>query len=229
MKNEALEKPFPENLFDDICAPCPSELPEDFLPTLMYILRCVASPRDTKIVLKRYKDGDTFEEIGNAFGISKQRAHITTQDIISQFTYPYIEMLTKGIKKYYEDLLTNRIKELSPVIEKSEREEIKMSSFDEGYNKGYADGLAGRKSNATNQSVLNEVEITTLQLSNRTFNALSRNRIITLGGVVDVGDKLLDFTSFGRMCFYEIANILKDYGVNIESTFPKCVKKWGEE
>ena len=93
MKNEALTKPFPNNLFDDLEVEAPAEQPEDFLATLMYILRCVSNPRDSRAVMMCYKDGKSFEEIGEAFGLSKQRAHYMVQEIICKFTKPYRDML----------------------------------------------------------------------------------------------------------------------------------------
>ena len=226
MKNEALMKPFPNNLFDDLEIECPSEQPEDFLATLMYILRCVATPRDSKAIMMRYKEGKSYEEIGEAFGLSKQRAHYMISDILCKFTKQYTEMLSKGIKQYMEDMLMKRIEELMPTISESEREMIKLTAFDEGYYKGYEDGVSGRKAIAMNKDALNNIDISTLQLSTRTHNALCRNEIKTLGDILASGDKLAYFDNFGKTCFSEIIAILKTYGVDIKSSFPNCVKKW---
>lgn len=228
MKNEVMEKPFPYNLFSDLEIEAPAEEPEDFLATLMYILRCVSSPRDSKAIMMRYKEGKPYEEIGNAFGLSKQRAHYMVQEILCKFTKNYLVMLQKGIKKYTEDLLEERIEELAPVIDASEREVIKMEAYEEGYEKGYEDGSIGRASSAESKSALNGIEISMLELSNRTFNSLKRNGINTLGDVVEAGDKILNFDTFGKKCFAEICEILKTYGVNPVITFPVCVKRWGE-
>lgn len=227
MKNEVMNKPFPYNLFDDLEVKAPQEQAEDFLPTLMYILRCVSTPRDSRAILMRYKDGKTYEEIGEAFGLSKQRANYMIQEILCKFNDQYLAMLTKGIKRYYEDMLLERINVLEPTIEESSLETLQMNAYEKGYHQGYEDGVTGRKASATDERTLNTINISTLQLSTRTFNALCRNGIETLGDVIASGDKLLDFNAFGKTCFYEIANTLKTYGANIIATFPACVKKWG--
>ena len=227
MKNDVMDKPFPKNLFADLEIEEPAEEPEDFLPTLMYILRCITTPRDSKAILMRYKDGKSYEEIGDAFGLSKQRAHYMIQEILCKFTSTYLAMLAKGIKKYMEDMLVERINALAPTIAESEREAIKMDAYEEGYSKGYEDGSNGKKKNSANESALNGIEIASLQLSTRTYNALTRNGVRTLGDVVTSGDKLIDFEAFGKTCFAEIASVAKAYGVNILYTFPSCAKKWG--
>ena len=225
MKNEVMTKPFPYNLFDDLGAKPPTEQPEDFLATLMYILRCVATPRDSRAILLRYKEGKTYDEIGETFDITKQRAHSMIQDILEKFNDQYIDMLTKGIKKYYEDLLEERLSALAPVISESEREFIELTAYEEGYTKGYADGLIGRKTSSA--PTLDNIDLSTLQLSVRTFNALTKNGIKTLGDVKNCGDGLISLETFGKACFAEIADTLKTYGVEIEANFPACVKKWG--
>ena len=227
MKNDAMLKLFPYNLFKDIGCDAPAGQAEDFLPTLMYILRCVSTPRDSKAILMRYKDGKSYEEIGEALGLSKQRAHFLIQEIVSKFTGDYMQMLQKGIKKYYEDLLIERINALGETIESSERDAIYMSAYEDGYEKGYTDGLEGMRASKASGNTLQTVTLDTLELSTRTFNALTHNRMRTLADVVDRGDRLMDIVSYGKNCFRETANTLELFGVNIERTFPNCVKKWG--
>ena len=227
MRNEAMMKHFPNNLFDDLEIEMPTEQPEDFLATLMYILRCVSNPRDSKAIMMRYKDGKSYEEIGEAFGLSKQRAHYMVQEILCKFTKQYLEMLKKGIKKYTEDLLIERINELKPIIEESERVATRTTAYEDGYKKGYEDGLAQKEANTINQDVLKTIDIESLQFSVRTYNALSKNGIEYLYDVIECGDDLLDFNSFGKTCFHELAETLSSYGVNVNQIFPMCVKKWG--
>ena len=95
-----------------------------------------------------------------------------------------------------------------------------------GYDNGYADGLAEKKANSGSINVLNVVNIDTLSLSVRTYNALSRNGVKTLGDVVMLGDGIANLHTFGKICFDEIARVLMEYNVDPFTTFPKAVRKY---
>lgn len=226
MKNEVMNKPFPDNLFSDLGMTAPTEQAEDFLASMTYVLRCVSTPRDSKAILLRYKEGKTYDEIGEALGISKQRTNALIQSILDKINGEYALILQKGVKRYYDDLLNERIAHLDDVIADSEREMIKKKSFVEGYESGYKDGLFEKKSNGLNIGTLDFVAVATLPLSIRTYNALERNNIRTLGDVVQLGDRISAFRTFGEKCFNELAEILISYNVNVEMTFPKTCKKF---
>ena len=226
MINEAITRPFPENLFYDLGINEPTEQAEDFLGTLMYVLRVVANARDSRTILMRYKDGKTFDEIGIALDLTKQRAHALVQSIMDKITGDYTQMLVKGMKKYYEDLFMERVSHLTNVIESSEREEIKKKAFAEGYESGYKDGLSGNRGNTVSIDVLDTISIHTMSLSVRTFNALEKNGVRTLGDVVRIGDNIINFRTFGKKCFDEIAKLLESYGVRVVRTFPKTCEKF---
>ena len=226
MKNEAIERPFPNNLFYDLGAEIPSEQSEDFFATLMYVLRVVTSARDSRAILMRYKDGKTFEQIGDAMNISKQRANSLVQSILDKITGNHVQMLTKGMKRYYEDLFTDRMNSLESVITESERQQIEKDAYANGYENGYNDGMIGTRGNGISENALDSISIDTLKLSIRTYNALYRNGIRTLGDVLRLGDKIMALRSFGKGCFIEIADIMSNYDVNINNRFPKAVNKF---
>lgn len=226
MRNEAIERPFPNNLFYDLGTDAPTEQAEDFLGTLMYVLRSITDARNTRAILLRYKDGKTYDELGTALGVSKQRAQELIQNIISNITGDYIIMLKKGIKRYYNDLFNERIAYLDEVIEDSEREQIKKESYADGYESGFKDGLLNQRCDTANINVLSTVSIDTVNLSIRTYNALTRNGIKNLGDLVRVGDKIMGFRSFGKNCFEEVTTLLNHYGVSVSSTYPKACNKW---
>ena len=229
MKNEVALKPFPENLFNDLEIPMPKEQAEDFLPTLMYILRCVCTPRDSRAVLMRYKDGKTFDEIADALYLSRQRIHYMISDILCRFTGEYREMLSKGIRQYYDELLKNRINEMAPALSEFKIEEIKADAYKEGYEKGYADGVEGLRQSSENAESLDKVSVDSLGLSVRSYNCFKKTGLSTLGDIYTFGDNVMKIEAFGKTSFHEISKILAYYGVNVSRAFPKCVKKWGEQ
>ena len=226
MRNEASERPFPNNLFYDLGVEAPTEHAEDFFGTFMYVLRVVTDARNARAMLLRYKEGKSYDEIGNALGVSKQRAQELIQGIISSISGDYILMLQKGIKRYYDDLFTERIAYLNDTIEESEKEQIKQDAYADGYENGYNDGLVEKKHNTANIDVLATISIDTVKLSVRAYNALQKNGIRTLGDLVRVGDKVIGFHAFGKTCFIEMVALLKSYNVNVETVFPKACEKW---
>lgn len=224
MKNEAIERPFPQNLFHDLGIE-QTEQADDFLGTLMYVLRTVSSARDSRMVLLRYKEGKTFDEIGVQLDLTKQRVNALMIKILDEMK-PYSQMLSKGLKQYYIDLFDDRIAEMTEVLEASEREQIRKKAYEEGYRVGFGDGEFGTVSNEVSNDVLKGIKINSLQLSPRTFNALSKNGIDNLGDVVSLGDDIIDLRSFGKSCFCEIAEHLKSNGVRVVRTFPLSCKKF---
>ena len=226
MRNEASERPFPNNLFYDLGVETPTEQAEDFFGTFMYVLRVVTDARNSRAMLLRYKEGKPYNEIGDALGVSKQRAQELIQSIVNTISGEYILMLQKGIKRYYDDLFADRIAYLNDTIEESEREQIKRDAYEKGYENGFTDGLVGKASNTANIDLLSNISINTLPLSIRTYNALQKNGIRSLGDLVKVGDKVIGFRTFGKTCFIEIIALLKSYDVNIATTFPKACEKW---
>ena len=76
MKNDVMNLPFPDNLFADLGKMQPVQQAEDFIGTLMYVLRTVASARDARVVMMRYQSGKSFEEIAS----STERDHFLTPE-----------------------------------------------------------------------------------------------------------------------------------------------------
>ena len=222
MRNEASARPFPDNLFYDLNAEPPTTQAEDFYATFMYVLRVVTDARNARAVILRYKEGKTYDELGDALGVTKQRAQNLIQTILDSITGEHVAMLQMGIKGYYEHVLDDRLHSLADTIEQSEREQIAQEAYEKGYRNGFDDGLVGKRNETANIDLLSTIHIDTLPLSVRAYNALQKNGIKTLGDIVAVGDNILTFKSFGRICFIEVAKLLDGYNVNIKSTFPKA-------
>ena len=229
MKNDVMNLPFPDNLFADLGKMQPIQQAEDFIGTLMYVLRTVASARDARVVMMRYQSGKSFEEIGDALGISKQRANAMLTDTIGKITCEHVSMLTKGMKRYMEELLDERITELGSVLEDSERESLRTTSYKEGYEQGYADANEKKGSNPVNRNAVNNVEVKTLGLSTRAYNACVKNGMETIGDIIRRGDAITGCKSFGATCFHELIKKLESFGIDALTTFPLASSKYGVE
>ena len=220
---------FPDNMFIEIGIQPPKEQPNDFLATLMYVLRIVASPRDSKAFLMHFKDNMTYDEIGEAFGVSRQRAHVLVQGIVDKITGDYAEMLRKGINQYMEDMLNLRISEIESALPIEEKKEIEKEAFAQGYNKGYEDGVLNRGKGGASVDIIADIPIEQLSLSIRSYNALRRNHVKTLGELLDRGDEIINFEYFGKTCFHELVSLLEDYDICASTYFPKAIMRWGEK
>ena len=220
---------FPNNLFTDLNVQAPKEQPQDFYPTLMYVLHRITSDRNVELVLARYREGLTYETVGAKYGLTKQRVQAIVQDMVDRMHGKYTEMLVKGLKKYTDDLLIDRVENLTPMIVGAEREELVHETYTEAYNLGFKDG-SGQNVVSMNTKPLELVNVNTLDLSARTFNALARNHLYTLGDVMKKGDEIMYMPTFGKTCFHEIANILYSHGVRVLRAFPRATKKfdWSE-
>lgn len=228
MKNDSLSIPFPMNLFAELETEPPQSTPDDFMATLMYVLRVLGSPRDAKAIMMRFQSGKNFDEIGEALGVSKQRAHMIIQDMLGTITGDQIMMLKKGLSQYMADMLNERIANLEGVLEASEREEIKKSAYEEGYKQGYADRESHKSPNTVNRDAIDNIRLITLQLSTRTFNACYRNNLKTIGDLLNLGDNIVDCKALGRTCFNELMEMLKGYNVNVNEHFPRALIRFGE-
>lgn len=220
-----LNSTFPRNLFVDLNVQMPSELPQDFYPSFLYVLNSITSERNVSTIIYRYRDCMTFDEIGKKLNITRQRAQMIAQDIIDRLRGKYAEMLVKGLKQYADDLLISRIDNMLPLIAEEERNAIVTDTYTEAYNIGYRDG-SGQSEVTMHAKPLAMIKIDSLPLSTRTFNALTNGGIHNLGQVVEKGDRIASLASFGKGCFIELANLLHSYGVRVVCTFPRSVKKF---
>ena len=221
MKNEVAMKPFPENLFADLGREAPKETPDDFIPTFMYILYSVAPPRDVKLMILRYKNGKSFDEIAKILDISRQRASAIAQEVLGRITGDHANMLSKGMSQYMEDVLCERVTTLSDHISDEEREAI----CSESYALGLRDGLT-RSMPAINEKY-NNVQIETLGFSQRAYNACSRNGMNTLADILRCGDNIANCRWFGAKSFHEICSVLEEMSINPDIYFPGTVSKYG--
>ena len=218
---------FPKNLFDALGAEMPMEQPDDFIPTLMYILNSVGSYNDTATIIMHFQQNKSFDDIGNKLGFTRQRAHMLVQNTLARISPNHIEMLKYGLKKYTENILEARIKNLSDIIVDSTTEEVKNNCYNEGYAKGFADATANRKENSGNRTTLDNILVETLGLSVRTFNACKRNHLNTIGDILNCGDKIQNCSYLGQRCFRELARSLEDLDINTSEYFPITTKIWG--
>lgn len=215
-------KEYPFNFLDDLGIDT-TEPPKDIIPTFAYVLRCVTDERNISILETRY-NGATYQELGETFGISKQRVNAMLKDIIAKLPR-YKEMLELGLEAYMAHTLDKRVAELSNMLSDDEKALVARESYAKGYKRGYEDAQTLSHANSADIDAIRGVEIETLALSVRSYNCFKNNDIKTLGDIIDLGDNLPTIRNFGKRCFHEIVGIFKTYGADVKSIFPRtCVK-----
>ena len=217
---------YPYNLLNDIGTNV-EHLPDDFYPTLHYLLQTVADKRDARIVLLRYRDGLSFEDIGKEFDLSRQRTNVIVAETLTLLSSKENkEIIANGLKAYMEIALNERINQLGSLLEEDERERIAKEAYSKGYENGKKDAVAGQSMNKTDLAPVRAITVTSLPFSVRSFNCFARNNIKTLGDVIDLGDNLKDIRGFGKVCFTEIINMLMQYDVDVKSIYPRSIMKF---
>ena len=217
---------YPKNLLNDLNIEV-ENLPEDFYPTLHYILQASTDKRASRIFLMRYRDGKTFEDIGSEFEISRQRANVIVQDVLQTLSsQENRDMLTYGMKGYMEYALQNRINSRGSLLESNERDTLVKNAYERGYENGKRDALTGREDNKADLASVRKIRVASLPFSVRSSNCFMKNDIFTLGDIIDRGDTLKDMTSFGKVSFKEVVNTLLKYDVDVKSIFPRTLMEF---
>ena len=220
---------YPHNLLNDIGIDV-EQLPPDFYPTLHYILQTIADKRDARIILLRYRDGRSFEDIGEEFGLSRQRVSVITADLVRELsTVENKEKLKYGMTAYMEHAVNSRIEQLGSLLMETEKKEIIKEAYARGYENGKKDAMTGRADNRADLESVRAIPVNSLPFSVRSFNCFVRNNINYLGDVIDMGDTLKDIQWFGKTCFKEVIDTLKKYDVDVKAIYPRTIMKFEVE
>lgn len=76
-------------------------LPLDFEATLEYVIKTTMTLREHDALLRRYKGGQTLKGIGEAYGYSKQYAHIFISNCLRKLKSPSrMKVLSLGLNAY---------------------------------------------------------------------------------------------------------------------------------
>lgn len=205
---------FPKNLFYDLGVEPPVVTPQDFYPSFMYVLHRVAEQRAVDAVVARYCGGMTYDDIGTLLEVSKQRVQEVIRNTLDKLKGKYTDILLHGVEGYMYIAMVNRADSLAESVIEEKLKQIN------------AQAEAIQTAGVDTSSPLDAVALSSLPISVRLYNALTRNRVRYLGTAVKLGDGIMDFKNFGKACFWEFAELLKNYGVDVMSTFPLAVKKY---
>lgn len=144
--------------------------------------------RDQMILLCRYEDKLTYNEIGILFSITGTRVQQIIRKILRRMCHPAMsQYVVQGYEAY-----TQMIREQQNLLAKEKYEEV-----------------FGREED------IRGMDITVLQLPIRIWNVLNRNNIHTIGDLKDLFTVDCDITKshIGKRCLKESFEKLQEYGI----------------
>lgn len=179
-------------------------VPADIIGTLDYLLDRL-DEKSHDIILSRYKDKETYEQISKRHGVSRERIRQISQLAIRRLRCKRARRLLEcGIAEY---IAQERIAAAKNAVSEELADAVsKINIIAESLN---LDIRFGR--NAALSMPIGE-----LDLSPRSFNSLARAGLKTVGDIVNVGPDLSKIRNFGSKCYDEVAAKLYTLGFSIE-------------
>lgn len=198
---------YPQNLIDDFIKYFEDEIVID--PGNMDIKNGISAaiamlPDQEQIALTmRYRYLYTLEEVGDHFGVTRERARqIIVRATRKLMLSPRRFLIIQGLEGYIKSQAELRASTLS---------KIKLR---EEYNKGYKNGLAVATGEVEDPSITYEpVKVADMQLSVAATNCLLRANFVTLEDVLNADkDAILRIRNLGNKRAGEVAEKLNELG-----------------
>ena len=205
---------FPINLILDITNEddeniCGGNFPADIEGTVDYIISRF-DPRVQRVIIGRYKEGKTYEQLGNEFGLTRER--IETKALRKMRHPKCREILSLGIAEYIVQIRINtaesstnkQIAAATEVIKVVADRLSKITGDDELAVMMAKEQLKSRRT----------ITIDDMGLTIRTFNILARAGLRTVDDILNYGD-LRDVPHMGQKCLDEITQKIRGLGFEI--------------
>lgn len=170
------------------------DFPEDFESTVYNVLQDVCNDRQLSVMKMRYYENKSIQEIADNYQVSTSRISSMINSITQTMRRrDYIYRLILGDKQYQEY----------------------TKNTHKPYVISYISTVDGHKDeNDVSVSEIRSQSISSLPLSARSLNALRRNKIKTIGDLVEISDiDMLKFKGLGHKCMCEIHQVLKEQGL----------------
>lgn len=210
---------FPLNLMLDISNEKSEDwcenFPVDIEGTVEYIISRF-DPRVQRVIIGRYKEGKTYEQLGNEFGVTQERIRQIKVMAIRRMRHPKCRnLLSLGIAEYIAQIRINAAessanKQISAATEviKTVADQLSKITGDDEIS------VMMEKKAAESRRTLT---INDLELSCRSFNCLSRAGLLTVEDILNFGD-LSKVRNLGQRSLDEIVQKIRNLGfeINIE-------------
>ena len=192
-------------------------IPADFMGTLMYVLHTL-TPREYMVILMRFSEGETYEQVGKHFNVTRERIRQIEAKAIRKLRNP-------ARREFIRDGVSGRMEELKESISALREENIRLT---EQLNKALESNTV--EEFPAENSKLNTLMIN-MDLSVRTFNCIARHMRmqynkpydeITAADILllDVNE-LIKIRDFGRKSLKELTDKMHELLGEEYKWFPK--------
>ncbi len=199
---------WPINLLLEIGIVCTVKEAESIEENLLYVMDSLKE-RDKQILILRYKEGKTYEEMSEIIGVCHQRTQEIEHRILRNLSRPErIDVICNGkesvnsyLKHKYEfvDSLSQLKSDIQTIREQIEEKPTTSNDIE-----------------ATGTSIY-EKPISYLGLSVRAYNCLKRSGLQTIKDLGDMTrEKLLNTRNLGPRTVEEIINKAREFGFDIK-------------
>lgn len=204
MINKNIEYPY--NLLEEVCEEEAEYTTSDLHGSVEYILFTLTD-RERDITHLYFRDGKTFEEIGNIYGITRERIRQIQAKALRKLRQPsrrkYIELGVNGVIEKIKEGYAVKVAELT------EKMLYLTQITDANMNKVIEKCEIARKSKSE--------QIENFDLSVRSYNCLCRAGLRTLSDIASLSyNQLLRVRNLGRRSFEEIVNVLENNGYDVD-------------
>lgn len=193
---------------------------------LAYLMHTLTE-RERVIVELRFKEGQTYEQVGKAFGVTRERIRQVEQKALRKLRSPSrMDFLVHGMAGVIQQKVEDRIREERSEIY-AEAGRFLNEAIGQERTEAFLKGAA-RPKDAEPARALN-MPIDGLGLSVRSHNCLLRAGVETVGDIVRMGrEKLMRVRNLGGRSLQEIENTLATLGVKLEEgAQPDAVRQDG--
>lgn len=213
----AKRKEFPENLLDDIGAGIYGKCSEETIENVLNNLQSFLHPRLASCITLRYKQYETLDEIGRAYGTTRERI----RQLCCKALYLIKHQLLSYEKTEWEKRKLEEIRDIALREEKqlTEYREKALTFLKEFGIYGSEQELAfGKVVNVNGKPVVENGKIEELDLSVRPYNCLRRARKETIKDLCNMTESdLMKVRNLGRKSFKEIIDKLEERGLCLKN------------
>lgn len=208
-------KDYPMNLVLDLSTGWqpidPNTLPKNYDIFVEYALRSMEGKcgRNVQMVRMRYRDGMTYQAIGNTYGLTLERARQCVNLVLSKIRRSrfLIDLICCGVET---------------VVKEHEQAEY-AKGYNDGFTSGFAEGISGEEAKRSKvlRNNVDSIPLRDLGLSVRAYNVLYRAGKQTARDIAACSyDDLRKMRNLGMKTLWEIIDKMKSLGYDTSAMGP---------
>jgi len=215
---------YPMNLLDEVARDAlhpdgqwEHPFPEDIKGTLAYVFAETLTEREARVLLLRYLDKLTYEEVGKECGVTRERIRQIEQKALRKLRHPLRKnMLITGVRgAIRETRILDTDKEYMKRIDKAVMAVTEIARAATSAPVEFCENLGAEKDKVLPLVLKKSAE--ELDLSVRAYNCLRRAGIKTIEDITKMSfEQLAKLRNMGEKTAMEVVEKLKKHGLNLE-------------